>query len=282
MLHDARNFCALAIAERVNVHFDRITEIRVDQNGLLARNAQFAIKDEQIYVLEVNPRASRTVPFVAKATALPIAQYAARIMAGEPLDNFDLNPKIVGRYAVKESVFPFDRFPGVDVVLGPEMRSTGEVMGHDTSFGRAFLKAQQAVGAKLPLSGTLFISVRDHDKPRAVALAGELQAMGYDIIATAGTAEALTQAGIACQKVSKVHEERPHIVDKLKSRAVDLMINTTEGVETIRQSKDIRATALKAKVPYYTTIAGAEALVGALRALREVQQSYNALQNLAS
>ncbi len=232
-------------------------------------NAQFAVKGGDVYVLEVNPRASRTVPFVAKATGVPIAKIAARIMAGDALARFPgsgLAPD--GHIAVKEAVFPFNRFPGVDVLLGPEMKSTGEVMGIDTDFGRAFAKSQLAAGVKLPLAGTAFISVRDRDKPAMVAPARQLIDMGFKVIATRGTAEYLNAQGAPAAIVNKVLEGRPHVVDAIKSGEVQLVFNTTEGALAIADSASIRLTALTADIPYYTTVAGARAAVAAVAALR--------------
>ncbi|MGH6888761.1 MAG: carbamoyl-phosphate synthase large subunit [Rhizomicrobium sp.] len=232
-------------------------------------NVQYAIRGDDIFVLEVNPRASRTVPFVAKAIGLPVAAIAARVMAGERLESFRLANKKFAHIAVKEAVMPFARFPGVDTVLGPEMRSTGEVMGLDTSFGRAFAKSQIGAGARLPLSGTAFISVKESDKPLAVTPARQLIAMGFDVIATRGTAKYLQAEGLEVRLVNKVLEGRPHIVDSLKNGEVQLVFNTTEGRQSLMDSLSIRRTALQMKVPYYTTIAGAAASVEAIAALRE-------------
>jgi carbamoyl-phosphate synthase large subunit len=232
-------------------------------------NVQYAVQGEDIYVLEVNPRASRTVPFVAKAIGLPVAAIAARVMAGETLKSFNLkkpNPKHV---SVKEAVMPFGRFPGVDPTLGPEMRSTGEVMGIDESFGRAFAKSQVGAGLKLPLTGTVFVSVKEADKQAAVAPARALAALGFDIIATRGTAATLQEAGLEVRVINKVLEGRPHIVDALKNGEVQLVFNTTEGAQALADSMSIRRTALVMKTPYYTTLAGAIAATEAIRALQE-------------
>ncbi len=244
-------------------------------------NVQYAVQNGDIYVLEVNPRASRTVPFVAKAVGLPIAAIAARVMSGERLKDFDLKRATSSHIAVKEAVMPFGRFPGVDTVLGPEMRSTGEVMGLDENFGRAFAKSQIGAGLKLPLGGTVFISVKDADKDLALQPARELVAMGFTIVATRGTAKWLREAGIAAKDINKVLEGRPHIVDALKNGEVQLVFNTTEGSRALADSFSIRRTALQMKVPYYTTMAGAAAATQAIAALRtgslEVAplQSYN-------
>ncbi|MBB5693148.1 carbamoyl-phosphate synthase large subunit [Muricoccus pecuniae] len=232
-------------------------------------NVQYAVKDGEIYVLEVNPRASRTVPFVAKATGVPVAKIGARVMAGAKLSEFKLDDSLINRHvAVKEAVFPFNRFPGVDVLLGPEMKSTGEVMGLDLSFERAFLKSQMGAGVKLPEGGAAFISVKDSDKAAAVSLARRLSEMGFDILATRGTASRLREAGLAVRVVNKVLEGRPHCVDAIKSGDIQLVINTTGGGRSVSDSFDIRRSALTQGVPHYTTIAGARAAVHAIAALR--------------
>ena len=231
-------------------------------------NVQYAVQNNEIYVLEVNPRASRTVPFVAKAIGLPVAAIAARVMAGEKLASFDLNPARRSHVAVKEAVLPFARFPGVDTILGPEMRSTGEVMGLDANFGRAFAKSQIGAGAKLPLGGTAFISVKDSDKELAIVPVRHLIEMGFDVIATRGTAKFLQASGLEVRIVNKVLEGRPHIVDALKNGQVQLVINTTEGARALADSLSIRRTALQQKVPYYTTMAGAAAATQAIAALK--------------
>jgi carbamoyl-phosphate synthase large subunit len=236
-------------------------------------NVQFAVKGDEIYVLEVNPRASRTVPFVAKAIGVPIAKIAARIMAGERLDPGSLSrPRARlesgGHVAVKEAVFPFARFPGVDLILGPEMKSTGEVMGLDVDFGRAFAKSQLGVGINLPFEGRLFVSVRDQDKSALVEPCRELLEMGFALIATDGTAEALIAHGLPVARINKVSTGRPHIVDLMLSGGVQLVFNTTEGSQAIADSFSLRRTALTNSIPYYTTVAGARAAVQAIKALR--------------
>jgi carbamoyl-phosphate synthase large subunit len=232
-------------------------------------NVQYAVKDNEVYVLEVNPRASRTVPFVAKATGVPVAKIGARVMAGASLRDFDLDDAAIAPHvAVKEAVFPFNRFPGVDVLLGPEMKSTGEVMGLDSSFERAFLKSQLGAGVKLPEAGTAFISVKDSDKAGAVTLARRLLEMGFRVAATRGTAARLKEAGIEAQVVNKVLEGRPHCVDAIKSEAIQLVINTTSGGRSVSDSFDIRRSALTHGVPHYTTMSGARAAVHAIAALK--------------
>ena len=264
-------------------------------------NVQFAIKDGEIYVLEVNPRASRTVPFVAKATDSAIASIAARLMAGEKLSNFPMRapyPEGVGPddplpyadpltladpitpwFSVKEAVLPFARFPGVDTLLGPEMRSTGEVMGWDRNFARAFLKAQLGAGNRLPDDGLVFVSIRDADKtPEMAAAARDLTRMGFSLLATRGTAAFLADHGIDSETVQKVYEGRPNIVDRLKNDEVSLVLNTTDGTQAISDSRDIRGVALRNRIPYFTTAAGAIAAVAAIRSREEGEIRVRELQ----
>jgi carbamoyl-phosphate synthase large subunit len=231
-------------------------------------NVQFAIKDGEIYVLEVNPRASRTVPFVAKVIGKPVAGIAAEVMAGRPLADFKLQPPILRHIAVKEAVFPFARFPGVDPVLGPEMRSTGEVMGLDRDFAMAFGKSQLAAGQVLPTGGAVFVSLKDSDKERIISSVRELEAMGFRIVATRGTKRHLESHGIRCEVVNKVLEGRPHIVDAMKNGEISIVFNTTEGAKALADSKDIRRTALLNHIPYYTTLAGAIAVTKAIKAMK--------------
>ncbi|GAB3449820.1 carbamoyl-phosphate synthase large subunit [Insolitispirillum peregrinum] len=233
-------------------------------------NVQFAVKDGEVFILEVNPRASRTVPFVAKATGNPIAKIAARIMAGEPLSAFALNDQPLKHVAVKEAVFPFARFPGVDIILGPEMKSTGEVMGIDVDFHRAFAKSQLGAGVSLPMEGTVFISVREGDKIAALAIARDLTAMGFRVMATVGTAAFFRDHGLGdVVTVNKVLDGRPHCVDAMIDGQVQMVINTTEGVQAIKDSFDIRRTALTRNIPHYTTMPGARAAVMAIEALKK-------------
>jgi carbamoyl-phosphate synthase large subunit len=233
-------------------------------------NVQYAVKERDIYVLEVNPRASRTVPFVAKATGVPIAKIAARVMAGAKLAEFALAaPRPASHVAVKEAVFPFARFPGVDLILGPEMKSTGEVMGLDADFGHAFAKSQLGAGVDLPLRGTVFVSVRDRDKPAMVEPCRRLLAMGFELLATGGTARYLADtAALPVRIVNKVMDGRPHVVDEMLSQGVQLVFNTTEGAQAIADSFSLRRTALMNNIPYYTTVAGARAAVEAIAALK--------------
>ncbi|MEL7482416.1 MAG: carbamoyl-phosphate synthase large subunit, partial [Pseudomonadota bacterium] len=229
-------------------------------------NIQFAVKGDDIYVLEANPRASRTVPFVAKAVGAPIAAIAAKVMAGEPLSSFDLRHASPKRTAVKEAVFPFARFSGVDPVLGPEMRSTGEVMGWDDDFGAAFLKSQIAGGVTLPTSGQVFISLKDGDKPSMLEGARTLVSEGFSIVATTGTATFLTENGIDVTPVNKVVEGQPHIVDAMINGEIDLVFNTTEGAQSLKDSASIRSTAVSRKIPYFTTLSASLASIQAILA----------------
>ncbi len=231
-------------------------------------NVQYAIQDGVIFLLEVNPRASRTAPFVAKATGLPIARIAAKVMAGEKISTLGLASPTLSHMSVKEVVFPFSRFPGVDTVLGPEMRSTGEVMGIDVNFAKARAKSLIGVGAHMPETGCVFISLKDADKPEMAGAARRLLDMGFTIIATGGTADYLRTQGLDVERVNKVLEGRPHIVDALKNGAVDLIFNTTEGAQAVKDSRSIRITALAQKIPCITTAAGARAAVQAIEALR--------------
>ncbi len=238
--------------------------LALDVGGLM--NVQYAIKDGVIYVLEVNPRASRTVPFVAKVIGEPIAKIAARIMAGETLASFGLKPAALTHVGVKEAVFPFARFPGVDVLLGPEMRSTGEVIGLDRSFDIAFAKSQLGAGSKVPIKGTVFVSVRDADKPRIVPSMRILSDLGFRILATGGTLRLLQEEGIPAAKINKVLEGRPHVVDAIKNGEIQLVFNTTDGPQALADSRSLRRTALLHKVPYYTTLAGAIAAAEGIKA----------------
>ena len=242
-------------------------------------NVQYAIQAGVIYVLEVNPRASRTVPFVSKATGLPLAKMAARVMTGRKLKQLVGAVERVPHYfSVKEAVFPFIKFPEADPILGPEMKSTGEVMGTGRTFGEAYAKAQSASGVTLPRKGVCFLSVRERDKPGAVELGKKLAERGFELLATEGTARALTEAGIACRRVNKVREGRPHIVDMIKNDEVDLIVNTTEGKQAIRESNSIRREAVHRRVTYYTTLAAGLATLEALDHLDEVE--VNRLQDL--
>ena len=282
-IHSGDSACSLppySISEPVIAEIRRQAEAlarALDVKGLM--NVQFAVQGETVFVLEVNPRASRTVPFVAKAIGSPIAKIAARVMAGEKLGHFRVNGQPAGHVAVKEAVFPFARFPGVDLLLGPEMKSTGEVMGIDRDFGTAFAKSQLAAGVVLPKSGTVFLSVKDSDKPAAVRLGADLAGLGFNLVASRGTAAALADAGLEVATVNKVHEGRPHVVDLIKNQDIRLLINTTGGQQAIKDSFSLRREALMAKLPYYTTVSGARSLVEGLRRLAQGELSVAPLQS---
>ena len=243
-------------------------------------NIQFAVKDDDIYLIEVNPRASRTVPFVAKAVRSPIAAIAARVMTGEPLRNFNLvDPASIKGFAVKEAVLPFARFPGVDTLLGPEMRSTGEVMGFDSKFHRAFYKAQLGAGTELPTTGQVFLSIKDDDKsPMLLEAASCLLEMGFTLTATRGTAAFLAEAGIESSVVNKVYEGRPNIVDQIKNGEIALILNSTAGAQAVDDSRSMRAAALMDRIPYYTTLAASHAAAFAIKAHSEGDVGVKALQ----
>jgi carbamoyl-phosphate synthase large subunit len=245
-------------------------------------NVQFAVKDGLVYLIEVNPRASRTVPFVAKAIGTPIAKIAARVMAGEPLMNFLPIHRDIPHVAVKEAVFPFARFPGIDPVLSPEMKSTGEVMGISDDFATAYLKAELGAGVPLPAAGTLFVSVKDSDKSLVAPAIRAIVELGFRVIATGGTADYFGSQGIAVERVNKVAQGRPHIVDKIKDGEVDLIFNTTEGWQSHKDSASIRASALMAKVPYFTTAASSAAVVRAIAAQRGHSLEVRSLQDYYS
>jgi carbamoyl-phosphate synthase large subunit len=285
-VHSGDSACALpphSLQPKTIAELERQTRelaLALRVGGLM--NVQYAIKDGDIYVLEVNPRASRTVPFVAKVIGRPVAKIAARIMAGESLASFKLAPKPLEHIGVKEAVFPFARFPGVDTVLGPEMKSTGEVMGIDRSFEIAFAKSQIGGGSRLPKSGTVFVSVRDADKPRILDAVRLLAGLGFKVIATSGTQRFLRENSIAAEKVNKVLEGRPHIVDAIKNGGVQLVFNTTEGVTALADSRSLRREALLHKVPYYTTLSGAVAAAQGIKAHLGGDLEVRALQSYFS
>ncbi|AFK56720.1 carbamoyl-phosphate synthase large subunit [Tistrella mobilis] len=285
-VHSGDSACTLppySLDDEIIAEIRRQTEALALKLGVVGlMNVQFAVKDREIYILEVNPRASRTVPFVAKAVGRPIAKIAARIMAGEKLGAFDLAERKVDHIAVKEAVFPFARFPGVDILLGPEMKSTGEVMGLDTDFGRSFAKAQLAAGVRLPTSGRVFVSVRDDDKDAMVEIARGLKAQGFEIVATRGTARVLADAGIQVELVKKAHEGRPNIIDQIKDRRIDMVFNTTAGSQAISDSYSLRRETLMNKVPYFTTVAGCRATVQAIAAIRAGTLEVRSLQSYSA
>ena len=256
----------------------KILALALNVVGLM--NIQFAIKNDVIFVLEVNPRASRTVPFVAKAVNSPIAAIAARVMAGEPLTNFELKSPNIKHFCVKEAVLPFNRFPGVDILLGPEMRSTGEVMGRDTNFERAFFKAQLGAGIELPKKGNVFISIRDNDKSqKLIETVKVLTKLGFVIIATKGTAGYLAKNNLQSISINKVHEGRPNIVDMMKNKEIDLVMNTTEGTQAIEDSRSMRAVCLSDRIPYYTTLAASAAVAIAIQKWHEGEIGVKSLQD---
>jgi len=295
-VHSGDSACCLpphSLPKEVIAEIERETKALALGLGVVGlMNVQFAVKDGEVYLIEVNPRASRTVPFVAKATDSAIASIAARLMAGEPMSNFPLRaPGTKGAgpltlvdpnmpwFSVKEAVLPFARFPGVDTILGPEMRSTGEVMGWDKSFPRAFLKAQMGAGSHLPETGCVFISIRDDDKTaQMLETARTIRALGFSILATRGTAAWLTENGVEAETVNKVYEGGRTIVDRLKDGEVQLVFNTTEGVQAVEDSRDIRAVALYDKIPYFTTAAGAHAATLAMKAREEGEIEVRSLQ----
>ena len=272
-IHSGDSACSLppyTLSPAVVTELKSQTEAMAKALGVVGlMNVQYAIKDDDIYVLEVNPRASRTVPFVAKATGVAVAKIGARVMAGASLASFRLDSHAIAPHvAVKEAVFPFSRFPNVDIILGPEMKSTGEVMGLDASFERAFAKSQLGAGVKLPAQGHVFLSVKDADKSGCVLLARRLLDMGFSITATRGTAARLREAGLAVTVVNKVLEGRPHCVDAIRSGEIQLVINTASGPQSVADSFDIRRSALTNGIPHYTTFAGARAAVHAIAALK--------------
>jgi len=258
----------------------RALALALGVKGLM--NVQFAVKEGAVYLIEVNPRASRTVPFVAKAVGTPVAKIAARVMAGEPLMHFLPLRTDIAHIAVKEAVFPFARFPGIDPVLSPEMKSTGEVMGIDQDFAKAFLKSQLGAGLELPTSGTLFVSVKDSDKPAITAPVRALAELGFKVVATGGTAAWLAAQGIEVERVNKVAQGQRHIVDWIKDGDVDIIFNTTEGWQSHKDSASIRASAVIGKIPYFTTAASSAAVVRAIAALGEHSLEVKSLQDYYS
>ncbi|WP_375187428.1 carbamoyl-phosphate synthase large subunit [Sphingobium yanoikuyae] len=283
-VHSGDSACSLppySLSDEVIAEIERQTEVlarALSVRGLM--NIQFAVKDGIVYLIEVNPRASRTVPFVAKAIGTPIAKIASRVMAGEKIKDLPrIDRNAIDHVAVKEAVFPFNRFPGVDPVLSPEMKSTGEVMGIDSNFATAFAKAQLGAGTVLPTSGTVFVSVKDSDKPVILPAVQKLAGMGFTIIATGGTATYLEGQGIAVEHVNKVAEGRPHIVDRITDGDVQLIFNTTEGWQSLKDSKAIRTSALRAKIASFTTATASVAAADAIEALRDRALEVRSLQS---
>lgn len=282
-VHSGDSACSLppytlsaAVQDRMR---EQMRKMALELKVIGLMNAQFAIKDDMIYLLEVNPRASRTVPFVSKATGVQLAKVAARCMAGTSLKDQGITKEVIPEnYFVKEAVFPFVKFPGVDTVLGPEMKSTGEVMGVGRTFGEAYNKSIMGAGSVLPQGGRALLSVRNADKARAVQVAQDLIDLGFTLMATGGTCKAIQEAGLECARINKVMEGRPHIVDSIKNQEVSFIVNTTEGAQAIADSAEIRRTALQYKVSYTTTISGAEATCLALKQLDDL--NVNRLQDL--
>lgn len=282
-IHSGDSACALppfSLSQELIQEIRRQTiELALELNVVGLMNIQYAIKDDVIYLLEVNPRASRTVPFVSKATNRPLAQIAARVMAGETLKQLNVAGDIIPKYmSVKEAVFPFVKFPGVDTLLGPEMKSTGEVMGLDADFGIAYAKAQLGAGVKLPREGRIFISVKDADKAEIVAPVKKLVEAGFEIVATGGTAAYLNDHGIAAQKINKVKEGRPHCVDAIKSREICLVFNTTHGAQSITDSYSIRRSVIMNDIAYFTTVSGIKAGTDGILAMQRETLDVKPLQ----
>ena len=285
-IHSGDSACSLPpqnLSENVLADIRRQTIDLAKALGVVGlMNVQYAIKDEVVYLLEVNPRGSRTVPFVAKATGNPIAKIAARIMAGEKIADLELSTRQLDHVAVKEAVFPFSRFPGVDVFLGPEMKSTGEVMGIGKDFAQAFTKSQLGASVYLPQSGTVFISVKDDDKEEMIEICRELKDLGFHLIATSGTAQALNDAGIETETVNKVMQGRPHAVDFMVDGKIDLVFNTAHGAAAIRDSFSLRQTALTNSIPYYTTVPEARASIHAIRTIQQDNLAVRPIQSYLS
>jgi len=282
-IHSGDSSCVVPPYRVAPRHLDAIRDytrrIARALNVVGLMNTQFAIKDDTVYVLEVNPRASRTVPYLSKATGVPLAKIAARVMVGKTLAQLGLTEDLeVAGVFVKTPVFPFVRFPGVDTILGPEMKSTGEVMGGATTFGSAFAKAQLAAGVKLPARGTAFVSVSNHDKPAVVQIARDLVALGFSLVATRGTASYLRAHGIDAGIVFKVNEGRPHVGDAILNGSIQLVINTPVGRDSFFDDRVVRRIAMMQQVPCITTLTGAAATVNAIKALHTEGLTVRSLQ----
>lgn len=286
-IHSGDSACSLppySLSREITDEIRRQTKALASELGVIGlMNVQFAVKKDDIYILEVNPRASRTIPFVSKATGIPLAKIAAKVMAGMSLRELGLTSEMtIQHIAVKEAVFPFDKFPGVDTILGPEMKSTGEVMGIDDDFGRAYSKAQASSNNRIPLSGKIVISIRDKDKPGICDLVQRLYAAGFSVIATRGTAGFLSEKGIDVEVINKVAEGRPHIVDLIKNKEIGFVINTVSGAQAQKDSLSIRRSALQYGIPYTTTVSGAKAVVNAIEMLKKKKISIKSLQEYHS
>lgn len=282
-IHSGDSACSLppySISTEIVAEIRRQTALmalELNVKGLM--NVQYAVKEGTIFILEVNPRASRTSPFVSKATGRPLAKIAARIMSGRSLAAQGITGDIVPTHvAVKESVFPFVKFPGVDTILGPEMKSTGEVMGIDDTFAKAFAKAQLGAGVRLPTGGNIFISVRDADKKHVVSIAQKLYNANFQLVATRGTASFLQEKGVKVRVINKVLEGRPHIVDSIKNGEIAMVINTTQGAQAVADSFSIRRNALMHNVTYFTTVSGARAAVDGILAIMQEELDVKPLQ----
>jgi carbamoyl-phosphate synthase large subunit len=283
-IHSGDSACSLPpyslssdIMDNIKSHSKALAK---ELNVIGLMNIQFAVKDNKIYILEVNPRASRTIPYVSKSIGVPLAKIAAKTMVGKSLDELGLtSEREITHFSVKEAVFPFDRFAGVDTLLGPEMKSTGEVMGIDKDFGRAYAKAQTSAKNMMPLKGNIFISVKDKDKPAILPLADMLQTLGFTIVATKGTAFYLKQQGIKVNTINKVMEGSPHCVDLIKNNEIDFIINTVTGAKAQKDSFSIRETALQHEIPYTTTVAGARATVNAIEIMLKKQINVRSIQD---
>jgi carbamoyl-phosphate synthase large subunit len=289
-IHSGDSACvipALSLGPEMLAQIEEATEKLALSLGVVGLiNIQYAVHgDEELYVIEANPRASRTVPFVSKAVGVPLAKMACRLMLGEKLRDLDLQlpapgDSSAGHVSVKEAVLPFDRFPGADALLGPEMKSTGEVMGIATDYPTAFGKAQAAAGAELPTTGTVFITVTDSDKPAATQLAASLHDLGFEIVATGGTAQAIRRMGVPVERLKKISEGSPNVVDRIESGDVDLVINTPTGSGARSDGYEIRRAAVARGIPCITTMTGATAAQRAIRALRSGEPEVRSLQEL--
>ena len=286
-IHSGDSACVLpphTLSPAMIEEISQATRAMAQELGVIGlMNVQYAVKGEDLYILEVNPRASRTVPFVSKATGVPLAKIATKVMMGISLQELDFTKEVsINHWAVKEAVFPFDRFENVDTLLGPEMKSTGEVMGIDDNLGMALAKAQLAAGQVMPASGTVFISVRHNDKDNVVPVAASLAKQGFSLLATAGTADKLAEHGVSCERVNKISQGRPHILDKLKDGQVQWIINTSSGTRTTEDSYLIRRAALDYHIPYTTTITGAASMALAITALSQQQLAVKTVQEFSS
>jgi carbamoyl-phosphate synthase large subunit len=282
-IHSGDSACSIPTVTLGQEVLDRIrtwtVQLAKALNVVGLMNIQFAVQGDQVYILEANPRASRTVPFVSKAIGVPLAKMAARIMSGQTLAELGFTEEILPHHiSVKEAVLPFEKFPGTDTILGPEMRSTGEVMGIDSDFGKSFAKAELAASQRLPQSGTVFVSMNDREKTAVVPAVRDLIDLGFKVVATSGTRQALRDQGLDVDLVLKVHEGRPHVLDWIKNEQIQLIINTPAGQEAQQDDRSIRRTALTYKIPIITTIAGAKATAAAIRSMQSQPLTVRSLQ----